>query len=44
MLQRTETTSEQRDILRALDLAEPPILLDHTTPANPRSRRRPRTA
>ena len=44
VLQRTETTPEQRDILRALDLAEPPILLDHTTPAAPRSRRRARTA
>lgn len=42
VLQRTETTPEQRDILRALDLAEPPILLDHTLAA-PR-KRRPRSA
>jgi hypothetical protein len=44
VLQRTETTTEQRDILRALDLAEPPILLDHAVHTAPRSRRRPRTA
>jgi hypothetical protein len=44
VLQRTETTGEQRAILRALDLAEPPILLDHAVPAQPRSRRKTRTA
>ena len=44
VLQRTETTSEQRHILRALNLAEPLTLLDHAVPAQPRPRRKTRTS
>lgn len=39
--QRTETTPEQRQILRALDIGEPAILLDHdlqTPPPKPARR------
>jgi hypothetical protein len=38
--QRTETTPRQREILRALEIAEPPVVLELSTP-RPRRAKRP---
>jgi hypothetical protein len=38
VVQRTETTPRQREILRALELREPPLLVEHETAPRPRRR------